>query len=180
MRSGTAVVSAIVALAGSPPAVLTGQPAAGADTSSPERYCQVEVQDEADVRAGKLAEPVCVDTFAALLTSLGVEPSKVVDHPAAMAPASWPSDALAAHYDGMSGTGSYIVVTGGDCNGGGLNLSPEWNDRIRSTRHLRCGTIKHWRDWGMQGPAETTSAGYGVVRNLTTMDRQVTSIQYYA
>ncbi|WP_334141621.1 hypothetical protein [Rhabdothermincola sp.] len=180
MRSTTALPAAL-ALLGPAAIVLADQPPGGAAGPADERYCRVEIQTRADVEAGKVAEPVCFDTFAKLLSSLGVAPGvAVADSPAAMAAESWPSNALAAHYEGLGGSGSYIVVVGNDCTGGGLNLSPDWNDRIRSTRHLRCGTIKHWRDWGLQGPAETTSGSYGTIRNLTTLDQQVTSIQYYA
>ncbi|MEJ5255944.1 MAG: hypothetical protein WHS89_11380 [Acidimicrobiales bacterium] len=179
MRSVTAVASTLAALAGLPPAALADQPSDVRPTP-PERYCRVEAQDEVEVRAGKVAAPVCFDSFASLLESLGVEPSKVVDDPGAMSASSWPSNALAAHYEDGSGSGVYIVVVGDDCNGGGLNLSSDWNDRIYSTRHLRCGTVKHWRDWGMQGPSETTSGSYGTLRPLITLGGQVTSIQYYA
>jgi hypothetical protein len=180
MRSTTALPAAL-ALLGPATFVLADQPTSRADDVAGERYCQVEIQDRADVEAGKVAEPVCFDSFAELLSSLGVAPGvAVADSPAAMAAESWPSNALAAHYEGLGGGGSYNVVVGNDCNGGGVNLSSDWNDRIRSTRHLRCGTIKHWRDWGLQGPSETTSGSYGTVRNLTTLDQQVTSIQYYA
>ncbi|WP_208028727.1 hypothetical protein [Rhabdothermincola sediminis] len=161
--------------------VLADQPAGVAEGVAGERYCQVEIQDRADVEAGKVAELVCFDSFAGLLSSLGVAPrAAMADSPATMAAESWPSNALAAHYDGVGGGGSYVVVVGNDCNGGGLNLPSDWNDRIRSTRHLRCGTIKHWRDWGYQGPSETTGGSYGTIRSLTTLDQQVTSIQYYA
>lgn len=88
---------------------------------------------------------------------------------------------IAVHYDGSSGSGAQLAV-GGSCSGG-ISFAPSdpWDDRISSTGHRVCGTIKHYTNRDYTGGPQVTEGGLGVVLNLGAwVSNQVSSVVYAA
>lgn len=122
----------------------------------------------------------CYDTFSASLEAAGIANVSADVTPATagryLALANF---VLGVHYDGASGTGTALTVTGSVCGGGGLNVPTAWNDRISSTWN-GCPNIVHWEHFGYAGSAFTT-LGAGNLINITGyMDNRTTSIKYYS
>jgi hypothetical protein len=95
-----------------------------------------------------------------------------------------PNDAsglVAIHYDAANGTGSYLAVLGTVCDGGGISIAPgdPWNDKISSTRHQTCNTIKHFEHPDFSGATETTKRPSGEYQTLTTLNNIVSGVKYY-
>lgn len=78
---------------------------------------------------------------------------------------------VGTHYDGAWYTGSYITVQGTVCNGGWLNLSWDWINRISST--LSPCYVYHWDGYYLSGWSEG-----GWSPNLTYMNNAANSLSY--
>lgn len=89
---------------------------------------------------------------------------------------------LATHYSGPSGFGTMLSVYGTNCNGGGVSFGAgdPWDDRIVSTRHYLCGTIKHFEHSDYSGIEETTTGTWGSVHNLgQDLYQETSAIEYH-
>jgi hypothetical protein len=75
------------------------------------------------------------------------------------------------HYDGANFSGSYITVAGTVCNGGWLNLSWDWINRISSTQSP-CW-VGHFDGYDLTGSAEYLNWG-----NLSSLNNAANSLQY--
>jgi hypothetical protein len=80
---------------------------------------------------------------------------------------------IGTHYDGTNLTGSSFTVEGSDCNGGWLNLSSTWDNRVSST-DPGCPSVRHYDGDNLTGSSKTLT-GPG---NLGTMDNKTNSIKY--
>jgi hypothetical protein len=83
---------------------------------------------------------------------------------------------LAVHYDysNLNPAGGSTSTIGSDCNGGWLNVSSAWNNRISSTLN-GCPFVVHRDGYNLTGDSYTTTGGGG---NLGTMNNRTSSIQY--
>jgi hypothetical protein len=127
----------------------------------------------------------CFDTFEGVASFLGagdvaslagLTPQEFVSDPQYAAASS---NTLAIHWAYTSNPGS-ITITGGQCNGGGLNLSSAWDNRIEATIHKGCGTIKHWDGDNYTGDMEQTQGGWDDNVWLGPLSGRTNSIKYYA
>ena len=84
------------------------------------------------------------------------------------------SSILGTHYDGVY-SGSSFTVTGSNCNGGWINLSGFWNNRVSSTVNGLCHRIKH-HDYANKGGSYQSTWGWG--GSLTYMNNRASSISY--
>ena len=75
------------------------------------------------------------------------------------------------HYDGFNLTGSYITVAGTVCNGGWLNLSWDWINRISST-WSPCW-VGHYDGYNLTGSGEYLTFG-----NLGSLNNAANSLVY--
>lgn len=85
---------------------------------------------------------------------------------------------LGIHFDGASGSGSSISVTGSSCTGGYWNTPSTWDDRISSSWN-GCARLRHWGGPSKTGSYQDTS-GVGTTDNLTTMNNRTESVSYHA
>ena len=74
----------------------------------------------------------------------------------------------------MNPAGGSTSTVGGDCNGGWLNTSSAWNNRIGSTAN-GCPAIRHFDGANLTGSVVITSAPGG---DLGVLNNKTTSIQY--
>jgi hypothetical protein len=81
---------------------------------------------------------------------------------------------LATHYDGAGFSGASTSVVGSDCNGGWLNTSSTWDNRISSTKN-GCPRVRHFDGDNLTGSSESTTGGGG---NLGALNNRTNSIQY--
>jgi hypothetical protein len=81
---------------------------------------------------------------------------------------------IGTHFDGAGFTGSSFSVTGSDCNGGWLNLSSTWDNRVSSTLN-GCPTVRHYDGDNLSGSSQATTGGGG---DLTTLNNKTQSIKY--
>lgn len=84
------------------------------------------------------------------------------------------SGTLAVHYDGANRTGSSITISGGDCNGGYVNLSSSWINRISSTSNT-CAVVNFWDGYDKTGSYEGTNTASV---NLGSMNNAANSVGY--
>lgn len=124
-------------------------------------------------------EPVCYPTLAEALADAGVPLSHAalrggVSGAEADAAVQAASGTLGVHYDGANRTGSSITVSGGDCNGGYVNLTSAWTNRISSTLNS-CEAVNFWDGFDKTGGYEPTTTG---TNNLSSMNNQANSIGY--
>jgi hypothetical protein len=75
------------------------------------------------------------------------------------------------HFDGFNYSGSYITIAGTVCNGGWLDLSWDWINRISST-DSPCW-VGHYDGYGLTGGSEYLSSG-----NLSWQNNATNSLQY--
>lgn len=129
--------------------------------------------------AGGKPTVTCYPTLADALSSTGIEVDPYASRQELLDAAALSSTILAIHYDGSNGTGGSLSVNGTACNGGGISFTGSlagWDNRVSSTRHYLCGTIKHWDASNYAGDQETTSGG---LANLSSLSNRSTSISYH-
>ncbi len=83
------------------------------------------------------------------------------------------SSTIAVHYSGPNLQGSTFTVTGSGCNGGWLNLPPQWIDVISSTSSS-CA-VTHFDYFYLTGDSETTVGN----ANLSGLNNRTNSARYY-
>jgi hypothetical protein len=121
----------------------------------------------------------CFASFADVLTHTG---GGAVDVAPDVTPANasretlMSSDLLGVHCENAGLGGSSFTVWGSSCVGGGLPLSRFWNDRISSTAHGLCNTIKHYEHSNYTGAIFTTTAPW---QNITGVMNDKTSALTY-
>lgn len=81
---------------------------------------------------------------------------------------------LAVHFDGAGLSGSSIVITGGTCGGGHVNLSASWTNRISSTLNS-CETVVFWDGFDKSGSYEVTDL---LTVNLGALNNRANSVGY--
>lgn len=81
---------------------------------------------------------------------------------------------LAVHFDGANLSGSSIIITGGTCSGGHVNLSSSWINRISSTLNS-CGTVLFWDGFDKTGSYEATDL---LTVNLGALNNRANSVGY--
>jgi hypothetical protein len=125
------------------------------------------------------SQPRCFATFADAMSWAGVDTEGLADpSPSGLAAAGrlqmGVTSIIGIHYDGYNWTGASMTVSGTNCGGGWLNVSPAWNDRISSTAN-GCPRVRHFRDANLSGAWQDTLGSGG---NLSVLDNSTTSIQY--
>lgn len=164
------------------PLALTSGAAANADTATdtePEQHCVVQVLGEDTEGNFILGPEVCFKTFAEVLTHVGVENVDPGITPAtATRELLRSSSLLGVHFEHSGLRGRSSTVWGTGCTGGGFNVSSWWNDRISSTAHGLCGTIKHYEHFNYQGAVFTTNAPQGDITGV--MNDKTSSIKFFS
>lgn len=186
MRKRTTVRAATVAALTSPALVVAASGPATATASEPEEtiHCSTRLLTPAEVEAGVKSQITCSTSISDALAAQGLavdpasSPDSLGDGPVGTLDSS---GLVAIHYDGAYASGSSLSVVGSVCDGGGISFSSGdwWNDRISSTRHQACSTIKHWEHANYTGTAEITQNGSGYYSNLGSTNNVVSSIRYY-
>ncbi len=149
-----------------------------------ETHCVVDVVDR--LRDGELVTgPArCYSTFAEAMLDASdgtlqlpadASPSKVLDSGSLAPTAS--SFTLGIHFDGASGTGSSISITGSSCTGGYWNTGTAWANRISSSWN-GCARLRHWDNPSKTGAYQDTF-GAGTTDNLTTLNNKAESVSYH-
>jgi hypothetical protein len=125
------------------------------------------------------APPVCYPTLAEALANsdppatprrLGAGSASAAD-PAVRAASG---STLAVHFDGAGLSGSSIVITGGTCGGGHVDLSSSWTNRISSTLNS-CETVVFWDGFDKTGSYEVTDL---LTVNLGALNNRANSVGY--
>lgn len=173
-----ALVLSTVALLG----VMAGSPSLSA---SPETHCVVNVVDQA-VDGELITGPVrCYATFAEAMydasngtLALAEDTTGSDVFAGGVQAVQVASFAIGIHYDGASGTGSSITVSGSGCTGGFWNTGSAWANRISSSWN-GCGRLRHW-DLPTQGGASENTFGAGTTDNLTSLNNKVESVSYHS
>ena len=120
----------------------------------------------------------CFATYAEVLKSAGVTNAPAAVTAATSASYLSVASIIGVHYDGSNATGASFSVSGTACNGGGFNVSVDWNDRVTSTTN-GCPTIYHYANTNYAGNIGITY-GAGVNTNLSsTLNNQTSSIKYF-
>lgn len=84
---------------------------------------------------------------------------------------------VARHYDSTGASGAHLQVTG-SCGQQVVLTSSQWNNRISSTRHYACGTVKHYTGI-MAGSVQMTQGPSGWWENMNgTLNNNVSSLAY--
>ena len=184
MRTRSALPVAMAALVGPSVAVGSSAQAQAEAPNEPERYCSTRVLTEAELDAGAKSVITCSTSAESALGLQGYEVPAGLTPEAALSGGVVSYDGtglVAIHYDGNGATGSSLSVIGTVCDGGGISFSAGdwWNDRISSTRHQACSTIKHWVNSDFSGTAEVTQQPSGWWQTLNATNNQVSSIKYF-
>lgn len=183
---------------------MAGAPVGAASTSSApredakaEEHCITDALSGTAIERGAVSALTCFPTYGEAMVALGLaRPGAVIEPGSAEDPirqpkgvsgrgrpqARFPSQGLAQHWNDLSQTGSSITVNGTTCDGSGIQFGfgHAWNNRIRSTVHLRCYTIKHYPGDSYDGNWQTTEGNYGNPRTMnTSLDRETSSIMYH-
>lgn len=144
--------------------VLVAAPQATA--APPEEHCAARVLAKRPSGELVLSPTVCRPSQTAALQAIG-----------AVAKTGFSvqgSFTIGTHFDGFSMTGSSITVVGDDCDGGWLNLSSSWDNRISSTMN-GCYRIRHYDGDNLSGSSETLLGAGG---NLGSLNNKTNSIKY--
>lgn len=98
----------------------------------------------------------------------------------AQAPPAHAASTIGLFYDGGSLNGSYLNVTGSACNGGGLNVSTAWNDRI-SSMIVWCTVVlyEHTNYTGATYTCYRNNGGNPCQLGGTYMDNRTSSIRFF-
>lgn len=175
---GAAVVVP-AALSASAPVAASTAPAPSGQEDPGATYCATTMLSAEQIDAGVRSTIVCFDSLDESLRSVGLDPGTVTRSASGVPQAALNAGGLVAvHYDNVNGQGLYLNINGSGCNGGGVSFAPWefWNDRIRSTAHRGCSTIKHWAEPQYQGDMVATTGG---VTNLGSLAGRVTSVRYF-
>jgi hypothetical protein len=81
---------------------------------------------------------------------------------------------IGVHFDGANRTGASITVSGDLCDGGYLNLSSDWINRISSTFN-ECPNTRFFDGFDKTGTVEATTLS---TVNLSTLNNAANSILY--
>ncbi len=146
-------------------ATMASPPPAGADS---ETHCVVAVVGRGADGSFVTGPESCYPSFSEAMAS--------VDGDSGDGSLGTTSFAIGVHYDGFSGSGSSLTVTGDSCTGGWLNLSSTWVNRISSTRN-GCNRITHFDGYNLSGSTESTFTA-GSTTNLSSLNNATNSIQY--
>jgi hypothetical protein len=164
-------------LATAPTAAAQSDPIESAPT--PEEHCLVNVLGQEDDGRYVTDEPTCYPTFAEVLAAIGGgAPARLGQRSALLgAPIFAPmsSTLLARHFDGANQTGSSITVNGVACDGGYVNLSSTWVNRISSATNS-CPNVNYYDGYDKTGSSEFTS-GLGN-KSLSTLNNAANSVGY--
>lgn len=169
---------AVVLLAILPPFTL------GASAAT-EAHCVVEVTDQKPNGELVTGPMRCYPTFAeamfdasdgTLVLSQGTLGSMALTDKSTAAAISL--FALGVHYDGASGTGSSITVSGSSCGGGYWNTGTAWANRISSSFN-GCARLRHYDNPAKAGAAQDTT-GAGTTDNLTGLNNKTESVSYHS
>jgi len=159
---------------------LTGSTEAAADT-----HCVVQVLGVQDSGEFILTEPTCVtggdQARADLYLAVGASGEsinvtlansgsdvRVTELAAAV-------QVLGVHFDAVGFGGSSFAVVGNNCNGGYLNLSSSWINKVSSTDNVTCTRIKHHDNYNTSGTYQST---WGSGGSLSYMQNRANSISY--
>lgn len=143
-------------------------------------YCVTTALPVAAIEAGATSDIECYSTleeaFASADASAGAGASRAAGGDTAAT--SQASYLLAIHFDaGVSGYD--LLVYGEACDGRGISLAGDWwNDRISTTQHRYCGTVKHIDHGDYTGDYEITSGGFGSIHFLGPLNNRVSSVRY--
>jgi hypothetical protein len=153
--------------------------AAASSAPMQEEHCLVNVLGQEDGGRYLTDEPTCYPTFAEVLAAIGggagarsAQRSAVPGAPI-FAPMS--STLLARHFDGANQSGSSITVNGVACDGGYVNLSSTWVNRISSATNS-CPNVNYYDGYDKTGSSEFTS-GLGD-KSLSTLNNAANSVGY--
>lgn len=147
---------------------------------APRNHCVTSELTPQQLASGQRSSLSCFATFSEALASRGVRVGADVQPAGLSVDVILSVTSLAAiHYEGSGASGASLQVYG-DCNGGGISLDPSWDNKISSTRHGACSTVKHFDTTAYSGAQENTAGGYGAVFTLTTLNDQVGSVKYFA
>lgn len=147
-------------------------PAQAQDGESEGAHCVLQSEGRTEYEQ-VVGEVTCVDTFAESAALLGYDdvetPAELVEAAAAL------SSDVAVHFDGLNYTGDTLTVSGA-CDGGWINMSSAWNNRISSTLSS-CGRVRHFLDLDLGGSYyDTTGSG-----NLPSgFSNAISSVKYLA
>lgn len=184
-RRRTASLGVRTATAATAAAVLTGAAAAPEAGAAPPpesagAHCVIEVTGvEADGRM-RTAPPRCFATFAEAMGELGLAttggdvPESVGDLAEVPNASAASAGVIGIHYALSNRQGSSISVSGTDCNGGYVNLSSSWVNRVSSTRNF-CPKTIFYDGFDKSGTAEATGL---TALNLGALDNRANSIAY--
>lgn len=138
-----------------------------------EQHCVLEVVDQLETGELLTAAPVCFGTLAEALEFAGGAPSG--RHEATSGDlAAAANVVLGVHFEHQDRTGSSITISGSGCNGGYVNLSAAWINRISSTQN-GCGSVTFFDGFGATGTSESTGAA---TVNLKALNDIANSVQY--
>ncbi|MEO7573506.1 MAG: hypothetical protein ABIX10_13820 [Acidimicrobiales bacterium] len=135
--------------------------------------CVVHVIGQETTGLYRLGERRCYDTFDEAMAAEGVSTWGPGASSRAAATAS--SFVIGYHCDFYNLGTPCTSVVGSSCNGGWLNTSAAWNNRISSTQS-GCPTIIHFDGANLTGASALTS-GAGP-HNLVGFNNRTSSIQY--
>jgi hypothetical protein len=152
----------LVAAALTTGAISIGTPVASAGSSvkeAPEEHCVVHVLGQEENGRYITDEPTCYPTLAeALADAAGFTPAFLARE---LGVAGLPDvvalsgKKLATHFDGAAQTGSSITVSGVECDGGYVNLSSSWINRISSAIN-GCPNVNYYDGYDKTGTYEFT------------------------
>ena len=145
-----------------------------------EEHCAAEVVGQDEVTGELLlSDPICYtgDDAQAMATRavMGADTEIVTEDGRIVEVINASSSVLAWHYDGPNYTSSSFTVVGSNCNGGYVNLSAAWKDRVSSTLNNLCWRVKHWSAQNASGSLQSTWGG----GNLSYMNNRAESISYH-
>lgn len=168
------LLAAAVAAATSVPLV----PSAAAAAAP--QHCVAHVVDQRADGELVLSETRCYSTFQGAMRSEGV--AAWGEGAAEKAAAAQPGVAalsftLAIHYDNpnQNASAGSFSVTGTNCSGGYLNMTPSWNNRVSSTTN-GCPNVTHYDLINLGGAWYTTTGSGG---NLGSLSDRVSSVRYH-
>lgn len=183
-HGGVAVAAAGALVVAVPGVALAGTSAAAAPGESTgtdgEEHCVLHIVGQAPDGRFLTDELVCYPTLAEALGAAGADvPQRLATSQITAERADEivqaASVTLGVHYDGANRTGSSITVSGGDCNGGYVNLAQSWVNRISSTSNVNCGTVNFWDGFDKTGSSESTGSS---TVNLGALNNAANSIGY--
>ena len=148
-----------------------------APSAQSDQHCVAHVEDVLDDGEMVLSEPMCVtgdvrDRAALIEGQLGSDAQLAASGLGGSVRLS--GSILGTHYDGVY-SGSSLTVTGSNCNGGYVNLSSYWDNRVSSTINGICHRIKH-HDYSNKGGSYQSTWGWG--GTLSYMNNRANSISY--